>query len=452
MGVNILEGTKMERVAAALEAINQNMVRAYYSLTVTAQTKDSVTVNGQIVTVREGGAGGVVFATQAYNGQPVSFSLPQGFHYYVEISNTLAHHFNPTHAEGIIAGVNASVILYYSDLAHIQTAADIQTALDAGEDLSGLVGETITCSKGSGTLTWEVTNVTDEAVDLLLLDTLPDQMQFDKPQALAWFESGLAAGNYKFKNGNNYYYLTLTSAIPVGGQLRATTTTFETYESPTSSDAVETGTVSTTEISGATDLGECGKETGTYPLNHMDRVTYGSNNMAEGPLNYWLNSDIAAGTPIPSLSKFARAYTFSAPGFLKDLDPDFLAVIADTTWRCATNTTYECPASMGGVTTKGQRYTYTAKFSLASEKEIFGSQSGTSVEAGDYALQLYIGATANDIKKYYNNTARLWWLRSPSSNAYYERGVNSNGTVGYNGANGANGVVPACKITKSVSE
>lgn len=440
---------KDETFAAKMDALLAALTHTYYTLTVTALTKDDVTVTGQIVTVREGGKTGPVYGTEAYEGQPVSFSLPQGFHYYVEISNTLNHHFGPTYAEGIIAGANKSVILYYSDLSHITTATDIQEALNAGEDLSGLLGESITCTKGNTTLTWDITNVTEDTVDLMLHDTLPDQMQFDKPQALAWFESGLNAGSYKFKHGNTYYYFTLTQNIPVGGQLRATTSLFETYASPTESSTVETGTVSTTEITGATDLGTTASDAGTYPLNHMDRVSYGSNNMAEGPLNYWLNSDIAAGTPIPSLNKFARAYTFNTPGFLKDLDPDFLAAIAETEWKCATNTTYEVPASMGGVTTKGQRYTYTAKFSLASEKEIFGIQSGTSVEAGDYALQLYVESTAADRIKKYNNTACFWWLRSPSSYAYGERYVSSSGTVNGNYAYFTYGVVPACKITKS---
>ena len=439
-----------ETFEAKMNSLIAALTHTYYTLTVTALTKDDVTVTGQVVTVREGGKTGPVYGTEAYEGQPVSFSLPQGFHYYVEISNTLNHHFGPTYAEGIIAGANKSVILYYSDLSHITSATDIKEALNNGEDLSGLLGETITCSKGSGTLTWEITNVTDDCVDLLLVDTLPDQMQFDKPQALAWFESGLAAGNYKFKNGNTYYYLTLTEVIPVGGQLRATTSTFETYASPTDSETVETGTVSTTEVSGATDLGECGKETGTYPLNDINRVLYGSNNMAEGPLNYWLNHDIAAGEPIPSLTKFARAYTFNTAGFLKDLDADFLAAIADTAWKCTTNTTYEAPASMGGVCTKGMRYNYTAKFSLASEKEIFGVQQGTSVEAGDYALQAYVNATADDRKKYYNNTARSWWLRSPYSNASSERNVYTSGAVNSSYATSTYGVVPACKITKSL--
>ena len=439
-----------ETFAAKMDALTAALTHTYYTLTVTALTKDDVTVTGQIVTVREGGKTGVVFATEAYNGQPVSFSLPQGFHYYVEISNTLNHHFGPTYAEGIINGTNKSVILYYSDLSHITSARDIQEALNAGEDLTGLVGESITCAKGNSTLAWDVVHYTeDDGVTLLLHDTLPDQMQFDKPQALGWFESGLAVGNYKFKHGNNYYYFALTQAIPVGGQLRATTTMFETYASPTDASSIESGTVSTTEISGANDLGTTGSDTGTYPLNHMDRVNYGSNNMVEGPLNYWLNHDIAAGTPIPSLSKYARAYTFNTPGFLKDLDQDFLDAVADTEWKCATNTTFECPASMGGVCTKGQRYTYTAKFSLASEKEIFGVQQGTSVEAGDFALQYFIGSTADDRKKYYNNTARPWWVRSPRSDAYVERYVSTSGAVLSSHATDTAGVVPACKIRKS---
>lgn len=449
MGVSIWEGGKAERVAAALETLAENATARYYTLIVTALTKDNVSVTGQVVTVREGSKDGPVYKTAAYEGQPVSISLPEGFHYYVTISDNLYRHFNPSWAQGIIAGADAAVTLYYSDLSHIQTAADIQSALDSGADLRGLVGMTITCAKGNGTLTWEVADVTDNDVTLLLYDTLPDQMQFDKPQALAWFESGLSAGNYKFKHSNTYYYFTLAQDIPAGGQLRATTSVFETYASPTSSEAVDTGTVSTTEISGATDLGTTESDSGTYPLNHMDRVLNGSNNMVEGPLNAWLNGTMEGSTPIPSLNKFARAYVVNFAGFMADIDPDFLAVIANTTWKCATNTTYEAPAVVGGVCTKGQRYSYQAKFSLASEKEIFGVQTGTSVEAGDAVFALYKNATNADRIKRYNNSARGWWLRSPYSYAHRERHVYTSGAVNYGYATNAYGVVPACKIVKS---
>ncbi len=439
-----------ETFAAKMDLMIAAMQRQYYTVIVTANTKDNVTVSGQTVTVREGGASGVVYKTASYMGQPVSITLPEGFHYYIEISDTLYRHFNPTHAEGIIAGADAAVTLVYSDLAHIQTAADIQAALNADTDLSGLVGTTIECSKGEDTITWEIAEFADNEVTMLSYDTLPTQMQFDKPQALAWFESGLAAGDYCFKHSNTYYYFTLTEDIPPNGQLRATTTAFETYENQNTTETIETGVVSTTAITGATDLGTTGSETGTYPLNHMDRVNYGSNNMVEGVLNTWLNSSQEANVPINRVTKFGRAYVAAIPGFLKDLDPEFLAVIADTEWKCATNTTYECPASMGGLTTKGQRYSYTAKFSLASEKEIFGVQTGTNVEAGDHVLQLYKNASASDRIKRYSGTARYWWLRSPSSNAHHERYVGTSGAVSYYNATSTHGVVPACKIRKSV--
>lgn len=438
------------RMAAALEEIAENLQREYYTLIVTASTKDGVTVTDQVVAVREGGASGIVYKTAAYNGQPVSFTLPEGFHYYVEITNNLYRHFGPTHAEGIIDGADAAATLVYGDLSHIQTAADIQNALNVDADLSGLVGETIPCTFRNETIEWEVVEFAEDEVTLLLYTTLPDQMQFDKPQALAWFESGLPAGDYSFKNGNNTYYFTLTEEIPPNGQLRANISTFETYGSQTSSEAIESGTVSTTAISGATLLGTCGAETGTYPLNHLDRVNYGSNNMVESPLHQWLNSNAEAAELMPRVTKFGRPYAVSFAGFLHDLDPDFLAVIADTEWKCATNTTYECPASLGGLTTKGMRYSYTAKFSLASEKEIFGSQSGTSVEAGDHVLPLYRNATAADRVKRYNNSARNWWLRSSYSYASLERRVNSSGAVHDCIATNTDGVVPACKIKKSI--
>lgn len=449
MGVSIWEGGKAERVATALESLAQNASRQYYTLIVTALTKDDVDVTGQVVTVRVGDKNGAVYKTAAYEGQPVSISLPEGFNYYVTITDNLYRHFNPSFAQGIIAGADAAITLYYSDLSHIQTALDIQTALNAEEDLTGLVGAIITCDKGTDTLEWEVADVTEEAVTLLLYDTLPTNMQFDKPQALAWFESGLPAGAYSFANGNTTYYLTLTEEIPANGQLRATDTAFETYASPTAADAIETGDVSTTAISGATFLGTCGADTGAYPLNDMNRVKNGSNNIVEGPLNAWLNGTMEANTPIPSLTKFARAYTVAMPGFMTDIDPGFLSVIANAEWKCATNTTYEASTLVGGICQKGQRYSYTAKFSLASEKEIFGVQTGTSVEAGDAVFDLYKNATNADRIKRSGISARYWWLRSPTSNSYHERHVTSSGAVNSYYATNSYGVVPACKIIKS---
>ena len=422
-----------------------------FTLTVTCVTQDSVAVTGQIVTLRKGGPVGPIFDTASYNGQSVSFALPYGFDYYVSVSDTLASHFNPTTASGVINGSDVSVTLTYSDFSSIRTAADIKAALDNDIDLTALVGEQITCTKGNSTLTWDVVDYdsTNKVVTILLHDTLPDQMVFEPAQALAWFENGLAAGNYCFTSGANTYYFALAQAIPAGGQLRATTSSFQTYESQAATVTIETGTVSTEEISGATSLGTVGSETGTYPLNHMDRVNYGSNNYAESGLFQWLNSDAAANTQLTRINKFSRPYSVAQAGFLSGLDASFLASIDNAVWKCSANNVYEAPASMGGVTTKQNPYTVTAKVGLASEKEIFGSYGGT--DDGSTVFDLFVGASASDRIKYYNNSARNWWLRSPHWNsAYYERYVLTNGSAHSSHAFGSSGVVPACKISKSV--
>ena len=418
-----------------------------YTLTVTVLTQDNVTVTNQTVTVREGNAAGQVYATATYSGQPVSFALPTGFSYYVSVSDTLAHHFNPTTASGIITDADATVTLTYSDFSSIQTAADIKAALNASLDLTDLVGEQISCTWNNSTLVWDVVDYSNDTITLLTHDTLPTQLVFEPVQALMWCENGLAVGSYSFIDGSSTYYFTLTTAIPSGGQLRATTSAFQTYASMEATATLETGTVSTTEISGATSLGT----TANGNLNHMSRVNYGSNNYKESALFQWLNSTEAANTPMPRITKFSRPCTYSVPGFLGALDSSFVAAIDYTTWLCSTNNTYECPTSLGGTVAKSNTYTVTAKVGLASEMEIFGSYGGTA--DGSTVFDLFNGATADDRKKYQpgTSTARYWWLRSPYwSYAYHERSVNSSGTASSNGAYYSVGVVPAVKISKTV--
>ena len=417
-----------------------------HTITVTAVTQDGVIVTEQTVTLRQGGPDGPVYKTAVYNGQPVSFSVPEGFAYYISISSNLAHHFNPTTASGIVVDTDISIVLTYADFSTIRTGPDIKAALDAGLDLTDLVGESVTCMRGNQTLTWDVVNYDSVAnsVTLLLHDTLPDQMVFEPAQALMYCENGLAAGSYTFKWNTTQVYFTLTTAIPEGGQLKANNSTFQTYESQSSTATLETGTVSTTEITGATDLGK----TGTDNLNHHDRVSYGSNNFGESGLFQWLNSDAAANTQMPRICKFSRPYTVSFAGFMNGLDVDFINCLDNTVWKCSANNVYECPASLGGIAVKSNPYTVTAKFGLASEMEIFGSYGG--VQDGSAQYDLFVGSSADDRKKYYNNTARHWWMRSPYwSNALHERHVVTSGAAGYSYASYSYGVVPACVISAS---
>ena len=151
---------------------------------------------------------------------------------------------------------------------------------------------------------------------------------------------------------------------------------------------------------------------------------------------------------MPRLTKFSRPYVPTKAGFKAGLDADFLACIQDTVWKCSANNVYECPASLGGIAQKGKPYTVTAKFALASEIEVFGEYGG--VQDGGTVWGLYMDAEATDRIKYYNNTARSWWLRSPRWNsATNVRYVHASG-VGHNfSANDSFGVAVACKIAKS---
>ena len=423
------------------EAVNPD-----YTLTVTVNTQDGVTVTGQTVTVRAGDADGPVYGTAEYNGQPVSFRVADGFAYYAEVTDNLAAHFKPTSVKGVINGANAAVTLLYNDFSTIQTASDIQAALDADMDLTGLVGQQITCQRGNDTLPWDVVDYdsTAKVVTLCTHDVLPDNMQFEPPQALMYCEDGLTAGSYTFKQSNAQYYFTLTQAIPAGGQLRATTREFQTYGSTTATAQIEYGTVSTDVIDGATNLGQ----TGTGNLNHHDRVNFASGNSGESGILQWLNSDSPANTPMPRLTKFSRPYVPTKAGFKADLDAEFLACIQDTTWACSANNEYECPVSLGGIAQKGKPYTVTAKFALASEIEVFGEYGG--VQDGGTVWDLYVGAEATDRIKYYNNSAQSWWLRSPNwYGAYFVRVVNTSGVGIHNVARNSVGVAVACKIAKS---
>ena len=441
--VSLTSEQKAELVTEIVQSLQK-------TLTVTVETKDNVTVTGQTVTVRADDALGEVYATAAYEGQPVSFSLPTGFQYYISVTDTLDHHFNPTTARGVIKDANVSVMLQYSDISTIKTARDIKAALDAGINFTDLVGEQITCTKNSDILTWDVVDYdeTNKNVILLLHDAFGTaNMSFEPVQALMWCENGLTAGSYTFTWQNTQCYFTLTTAIPAGGQLRATDSQFQTYASQDATTTLETGTVGTDEIAGATDLGHEGQGL----LNHCDRVKYGSNNFAESALFWWLNSNAAANTLRVPVTKFSRAYSYAQPGFMNGLDADFVNCLDEVDWLCSTNDVYECPESLGGYT-KGtkQAYTVKAKFGLASDMEIFGSYNGNADSSK--VFDLYSNATANERKKYRDgNQAQDWWLRSSGwSGTSHGRFVYSsgNGVFSINAFNSC-AVVPACRISRT---
>ena len=414
----------------------------YSTLVVTCLTQDGVTVTGQTVTVRKTDASGDVYATAAYNGQPVSILIPVGFNYHVSVSDTLDHHFNPTTATGFVNVPTINVTLMYSDFSNIKTFRDVKAALNVDIDLTELVGEQVEATRQNKSLAFDVVDydAQDNSVWLLLHDTMPNQMVFEPEQALAWFENGLAAGDYCFTHSSSVRFFTLTKPIPEGGQLKATGSAFSTYASQDASTAIESGSVTSTEIAGATSLGT----TAEGDLNHMDRVQNGSNNAGESGLFAWLNSDAGPNENLPRVNKFSRPYSSGSDGgFLNGFDAESLACLEDVTWQIQANNIYEAPAALGGIAVKGQTYSFHGKIGLAKLANIGLSDNNP--------WDLYVGATNTDRIKYYNGGTRGWWAFDVIE--YYsnrERVVSTSGELDFDPVIRSYGVVPACKIKKSI--
>ena len=290
---------------------------------------------------------------------------------------------------------------------------------------------------------------------ILLMHHCINSRPFDECEAIYYAESALAAGSYKltvaddsWKTENNAaFYFTLTQQVPAGGQIvfpGGWDATFnnksaKTYSGPTSTTPIETVTLSTTAIAGATDLGT----TGSGNVNHIQRAKCGSNNYKESALRQWINSRAAAHAWWGSTNKFDRPSSYAnVAGFLHGMDSEFLAAARAITVACKTNNLFELPGW-----TLNAAYTVEDKFWLASRNEM---GYGTENVAEGSVFKLYDGAANVDRIKYdisAQSTARYWWLRSPyPGNANNVRYVYSDGSLSGYGAYGGSAAAAACAI------
>ena len=300
-----------------------------------------------------------------------------------------------------------------------------------------------------------VDGVTKPAMFLLMHNVIYGR-PFDEPEALIYAESKIDAGSYKFKcigdqwtarNNDAYFYFTLTEDVPAGGQIVVSAAynaalsgcTVKTYSGPTSTSAIETTTLSSTEIAGAVDLGTC-RDTN---VNDIARAKVGSNNYKESAIRQWINSKAAASGWWAGSNKFDRPSSYaSTAGLLHGMDKDFLDSVRAVTIPCKTNNTFE----LSGWTLNAA-YTVEDGFFLASQNELGW---GTENVAEGSVFKMYDGAANVDRIKYdisAQSTARIWWLRSPYPGyARYVRLVRSDGSLnGYDAINGL-GAVAACAI------
>lgn len=284
-------------------------------------------------------------------------------------------------------------------------------------------------------------------------------LQYDNTEALYYCENELTAGTYNFAllagydaehGGAKTYQFTLTQNVPAGGVLlfpwaynvQAASTKVSSYATVAAATAIES--VSVEEGNGGTALGTAD---GTEPnMNHTHRIRYGSNNWKTSAMRQYLNSDAAAGSVWTPQTKFDRPPTWAATtaGFLRGLDPEFIAVLGTVKKTTTLNT----------LTDGGGTEVTNEKIFLLSRSGIYAGNETAGGEDAPYAYYKNFstlaaagtGADANRIK-YRNGSAQIWWLRTPHvGHACYVRNVSTTGAFNYTSAGNSCGVAPACVI------
>ena len=356
--------------------------------------------------------------------------------------------------DGTTITVDADGTLHAAAIS-INSWYDVRTVVRQGLANSVFqVGDQLTCTRGSDEIIWDIVNITNDSITLLMHETLPD-MVYDAKEAIFAFPDGLAAGEYHFTVTNQPWYtadvgktisFTLTQAIPEGGQLvlgnayNATLigANITSYASGASTTAIESAVMA--EGDGGTDLGSLTSAgTPASNINSIQKALLGSNTWKESAQRQWLNSDKAAGSVWTPQTPYDRPPTWasSSAGFMNGMEEEFLSVVAQTTYVTCRNT----------VSDGGGSDTCTDKFFLPSRKEIFGADEVSGVSEGTQ-YQYYVGSTDADRIKYRAGSARAWRLRTPyAPHATSVRSVGSSGALYYiNSASTAIGLSAACII------
>lgn len=331
---------------------------------------------------------------------------------------------------------------------------------------------------------WDVKHIDDTGVYFGMHYAIPEDMQFDAPEAVYYAETELAAGTYHIAVGAAYgdgwkadqnIQFTLAQAVPAGGQIfidfganNANAPTagraVKTYATIGAADVIESTT--TSNGTGGTELGTIG--VGNTPqktngnLNAISRAVYGNGRYSESAIRQWLNSDAAANTwwtPKNNWDRPPRAADMNQAGFLTRLPADFVKILDYNDITIALN------ATEGFLT---DRETVRDRIFLPSVENMYivPQLADAEAPAWDYYKSLAQEAglpgkfqqwQAYLILRHYNlasangNYAPVnVWLRScnrsAASSAWF---VNSSGYAGAASAFTALRCSPTCKIKKS---
>lgn len=387
-------------------------------------------------------------------------------------------------------GVEVLKSIAANGLPRLLTFADLKRAIRAGyAKIFFDVGDQITTdylAEDGKTYSapWDVKHIDDTGVYFGMHYAIPEDMQFDAPEAIYHAADGLAAGTYHISVGATYgdgwkagqnIQFTLAQAVPAGGQIfidfatnnangPTTGRAVKTYATIGAVEAIESTT--TSSGTGGTGLGTIG--TGNAPqktngnLNAISRAVYGSGRYSESAIRQWLNSDAAANawwTPKNNWDRPPRAADLNRAGFLTRLPADFVKILDYNDVVVALNT-------VEGFST--DRETVRDRIFLPSIENMYIAPQLADAEAPawDYykALAQEAGLPGKfqqwqtcTILRHFNLTSANGnlapvnvWLRSANrasaNNAWV---VISSGSVSNNYACNALRGCPACKIRKS---
>ena len=296
----------------------------------------------------------------------------------------------------------------------------------------------------------------------------PDTKAYDSLEALFNLKANetLAAGNYKitsnYQAGATPYtlYFTLAEAVSAPAdkpvQFAATSinwtspcypTTLRGFTYGTNTAVTATMSLSTTEISGATDL------TNDARINRHDSLIQcdlGNNCWPRSNIRSWLNDATEGSGYLPTYD-FDRPSAYNlASGFLYCIDPRVLALIltSQVKWTAGYDNT---------IYTQGTTYVSNDKVFLLSMKEMSFNINTNEGNATDLYSSYCNGSLTNDAvanRSKYNYSGgtknNYRWSRSAfTSSARYSMRVLSAGTNGYNNAISSHYFAPAFAIGKT---
>lgn len=392
--------------------------------------------------------------------------------------------------ETLLIGVKFLEVIAKKSLGELNSYADVRNVIRAGLASAFFnVGDQIVTDYAAAdgktyAAPWDVKHIAEGGVYFGMHYALPDDMQFDAPEAIYYAPDGLAAGTYNIKIGVTYgkgwvkdasIQFTLTKAIQAGGQIHldcgtsydndpASDRNLTTYDAIGSATAVET--VKTAAGTAGTNLGTIGAvnpHRANGNLNAISRVVYGSGRYSQSAIRQWINSEAAANAwwkPQNNWDRPPRSTDLNRAGFLTRLPKDFVAILDYNDIVVALN---------GQEGFETDRETVRDRIFLPSVQNLYIDPQLAEAEGPDWDYCKTLAAESGLIGKFQqwqtykilnhynlasaggNLTPASVWLRSCNrSGAFNTWCIYSSGNVSTPAAYNALSSCPACKIQKIV--